>query len=305
TLFNSTDTGLRDLEAKAAALAKHPHTMTEKEMHTFLGARFLASEYSTGNTHQGRIDSLGLDENGCPVIIEYKRHTNENVINQGLFYLDWLLDHKAEFELLVMKQLGNEASDGIEWSGTRLLCIAEDYTKYDVHAVQQINRNIELLRYKLFDKDLLLLELANVVSAGTNDSQATKGNETTASTKDDKTHLERVADCSPKLRALYDEIKSYALSLGDEVQEKTLKHYIAFRTIKNFLCADVLPKKDPKITIWLKLDPQEFVNEENKKFFRDVTNIGHFGTGNLEVHIRTQADLEKAKPLIERSFKEN
>jgi RecB family endonuclease NucS len=48
---------------------------------------------STGKTHRGRIDSLGLDENGCPVIIESKRKLNENVINQGLFYLDWLLDH--------------------------------------------------------------------------------------------------------------------------------------------------------------------------------------------------------------------
>ena len=33
-----------------------------------------------------------IDENNSPVIIEYKRSTNENVINQGLFYLDWLHD---------------------------------------------------------------------------------------------------------------------------------------------------------------------------------------------------------------------
>lgn len=50
-------------------------------MQTFLGIRFLASEYETGKTHKGRIDSLGLDENGCPVIIGYKRAKNENVIN--------------------------------------------------------------------------------------------------------------------------------------------------------------------------------------------------------------------------------
>lgn len=50
------------------------------------------------------------------MIIEYKRALNENVINQGLFYLDWLMDHKAEFELLVLKQMGQEEADGIEWS---------------------------------------------------------------------------------------------------------------------------------------------------------------------------------------------
>jgi hypothetical protein len=48
-----------------------------------LGVRFLASEFVTSNG--GRIDTLGLDENGCPVVIlEYKRASNENVINQGL-----------------------------------------------------------------------------------------------------------------------------------------------------------------------------------------------------------------------------
>ena len=56
----------------------------------------------TGAKHRGRIDTLGLDENGCPVIVEYKRHNNENVINQGLFYPDWLFDHKADFRLLVI-----------------------------------------------------------------------------------------------------------------------------------------------------------------------------------------------------------
>ncbi|MDP0477357.1 hypothetical protein Q7685_24510, partial [Escherichia coli] len=71
--------------------------LIESHMEAFLGVRFLATEYSTGKTHKGRIDSLGLDENNTPVIIEYKRQSNENVINQGLFYLDWLLDHQAGF----------------------------------------------------------------------------------------------------------------------------------------------------------------------------------------------------------------
>lgn len=38
----------------------------------------------------------------------------KNVINQGLFYLDWLLDHKADFKLLVIDKLGMEAADNID-----------------------------------------------------------------------------------------------------------------------------------------------------------------------------------------------
>ncbi|HVI42985.1 MAG TPA: hypothetical protein VM577_20450, partial [Anaerovoracaceae bacterium] len=83
--------GACELPGRAVAVEKQLQTLFEAHMETFLGVRFLASEYATGKTHKGRIDSLGLDENGCPVIVEYKRHSNENVINQGLFYLDWLL----------------------------------------------------------------------------------------------------------------------------------------------------------------------------------------------------------------------
>jgi hypothetical protein len=95
----------------------------------FLGVRFLASEHSTGPVHGGRIDTLGIDEGGCPVIIEYKRATNQNVISQGLFYLDWLLDHKRDFQWLTMEVLGAETANSDDWSGPRLLCIAGHFTK--------------------------------------------------------------------------------------------------------------------------------------------------------------------------------
>ncbi|PIS41269.1 MAG: hypothetical protein COT25_04030 [Candidatus Kerfeldbacteria bacterium CG08_land_8_20_14_0_20_42_7] len=50
-----------------------------------LNINFLASEYSM--SFGGRIDSFGIDKNGSPVIVEYKRNQNDNVINQGLSYL--------------------------------------------------------------------------------------------------------------------------------------------------------------------------------------------------------------------------
>lgn len=137
-LFKIGKGNVVELEGHSAAVEKSLQLQLEAHLETFLGVRFLATEYSTGKTHGGRIDTLGLDENGCPVIIEYKRSLNENVINQGLFYLDWLMDHKAEFTLMVMERFDKETSQSIEWSSPRLLCIAGDFTKYDEHAVQQI-----------------------------------------------------------------------------------------------------------------------------------------------------------------------
>ncbi len=105
-LFRIVDGKAEELAGAGVALERSLQTLIEANMETLFGVRFLASEYSTGLKHGGRIDSLGIDENGSPVIFEYKRSVNESVINQGLFYLDWLLDHRAEFELRVMKHYG-------------------------------------------------------------------------------------------------------------------------------------------------------------------------------------------------------
>lgn len=308
-LFRYTADGAAELAGKAAAIEKRLQQLIESQMDTFLGVRFLASEYNTGAKHRGRIDSLGLDENGCPVIIEYKRHSNENVMNQGLFYLDWLLDHKADFRLLVMEKLGKEAAEKIEWSGTRLLCIAADFTRYDEHAVAQINRNIELIRYKLFGPDLLLFELVNAVTAdsGSGEGEATTGGKSgktpAPATLAMKTHADQLATATPELIALYETIRAYILAQGDDILEKQLKLYMAYRRLKNFVCMTLISREDPHVRLWLKLDPGSV--ELEKGFTRDVTEVGHWGTGDLEVVLRRQADFEKAKGLIERAYQEN
>ncbi|RDI98922.1 DUF91 domain-containing protein [Dyella solisilvae] len=301
-LFRISERSATELPGRTVALERQLQNLIEAQMVTFLGVRFLATEYATGKTHKGRIDSLGLDENGSPVIIEYKRHSNENVINQGLFYLDWLLDHQAEFRWLVMEKLGKETADSIDWSGTRLLCIAGDFTRYDEHAVQQIPRNIELLRYRLFADDLLLLELVNAVSV--TDATAVKPDAVPAVANakaggKDKSFDDQYAGALPETRELYDALASYVRSLGDDVQERRLKLYNAFRRLKNFVSVVMYPNKMLAI---LKVNPETVALEEG--FSRDVRQIGHWGTGDLELTLRTMADLEKAKPLLSRSYSE-
>lgn len=295
-LFRTENGVVTELEAQSATIEKDLQNQIERHMEDFLGIRFLASEYSTGKTHGGRIDSLGIDENNCPVIIEYKRSLNENVINQGLFYLDWLMDHKAEFTLLVMEHLGKEISDAIEWLSPRLLCIAGDFTKYDEHAVQQINRNIELIRYLRYGNELLLLELVNATTANT-EPQPSPGKNNKAIQY--KTVTEYLAQSPQPLQNLYEDLKAYLLALGDDVQLKTLKFYFAFKRIKNFACVEVHPGSN-KLLVFVKteLSPDQL----EKGFTRDVRNIGHFGTGNLEITIASHDDLEKAKPLLYKSY---
>ncbi len=303
----NANTQVEELTSKFAKLEKNLQALIEQQMETFLGVRFLATEYTT--TNKGRIDSLGLDENSCPVIIEYKRHSNENVINQGLFYLNWLLDHKADFQLLVMKVLGTEIAESIEWSGARLICIASDFNRYDEHAIQLIDRNIELIRYKYFSEDLLLLELVNAHSAKpAAKSQSTQLSSTPSNKKSTKerkdSHDGRKSNASEELINLYETVCDFALTLGDEVQRKELKFYTALKKIKNFASIQVwAPQQDPSLRIYLNLNPDEVKLSEGS--VSDMRNKGHWGTGDLEIIVRNIEELERAKPLIEKSFQQN
>lgn len=298
-LFRISDNKVSQVEGHSVSVEKSLQTLLESHLEAFLGVRLVKSEYATGKTHGGRIDTLGLDENDSPVIIEYKRSLNENVINQGLYYLDWLLDHKGEFTLLVQKQVDPKLTeDDIDWNGARLLCVAGEFTKFDEHAVKQIDRNIELIRYRSYGKELLLLELVNA-STG-NAEQAPSSPKSGRS--NENTVTDKLAKANTEIKDRFESLKAFAMALGDDVQVKTLKHYIAFKRIKNFAAVEIHPQ-DRTIIVFVKADFDHVRLEEG--FTRDVRKIGHFGTGDLEITIRSDDDLERAKPLIVKSYEDN
>jgi predicted transport protein len=287
-LFRIEGQDVRSIEPKSVELERKIQNLIERNLEELLGITFLESEYSTGERHGGRIDTLGIDENYAPVIIEYKKHKNTNVINQGLYYLDWMMDHKAELEQLVEKQIQNDRE--IEWNTPRLVCIAPDFTKYDSHAVEQIDQNIELMRFKQYQNDILVLELLNVVEAS--GSQSSGG-------RDYKGVSHYHDQASDKLEKLFEEFEDYTFSLGDDVQKKELKYYYAYKRIQNFVCLEFKPKDD-RLLLHLSLDPESI--EDIPEIARDTSDIGTYGTGDLEITIKSEDDLETAKPLIERSY---
>ena len=295
-LFRTNADEVTQLEGHSVALEKSLQSLMEKNLDVFLGIRFLATEHSTGKTHGGRIDTLGIDENGCPCIIEYKRSSNENVINQGLYYLDWLLDHKGAFELLVLKSLGQEAADAIEWSSPRLLCIAGNFTKYDGHAVQQINRNIELIKYVRYGDEFLLLDRVNSVQATSSPDRASADRKPDAPRR---TVADHIKEASAELTDLFEQLKATCMGFGDDVEMKILKQYVAFRRLKNFASANVRATSG-QIVLYVKVNPDQTELEEG--FTRDVRSIGIWGTGDLEILIRNQHDLERALPYLQMSY---
>lgn len=310
-LFKLNNDKVEELTAVSFTLEKPLQTLIEHNLEEIFGITFLATEYSTGKNHRGRIDTLGIDEDNCPVIIEYKRSESENVINQGLFYLDWLMDHKAAFELLVMKQLGKDYVEEIEWSSPRLLCIANDFKKYDEHAVKQINRNIELIRYRKFNEGMLLFELVNSQTATRyaqtdnrkkNTSQRTlRGADDKRKNSGQKTFREHLEQADSELTDLYHSIDDFILGLGDDVQVKQLQRYRAYNRIKTLVRLIIKPQTK-HITLYLRLDPKKENLEDET--ITDASDW-HVGACRLRLKISTIDDFEKRKGLIIKSYEMN
>lgn len=130
----------------------------EKHLRTLIGVEFLASEHPTGERHNRRIDTLGIDGAGRPVVIEYKRRQDENVINQGLDYVAWLEDHQAEFRELVREELGVGRVTDIDFGTPRLLCVAGEFPRQDQIAAENSRRRVELLRYRRYGDAYVAVE---------------------------------------------------------------------------------------------------------------------------------------------------
>lgn len=76
---------LDPVEQTNFSIEKELQTLIEKNLEVVFNCRFVASEFSTGALHAGRIDSLALSEENNPVIIEYKKVESSELINQSLF----------------------------------------------------------------------------------------------------------------------------------------------------------------------------------------------------------------------------
>ncbi len=283
----NNDGNMKQLKKKDFNLEKELQSLVEDNLKELFGITFLATEYSTGERHGGRMDTIGIDENNSPVILEYKRNKNQNIINQALFYLDWLVDHKSAFELLVRDKLNQKIE--IDWSSPRVLCIAEEFNKYDTYAVDQMKRPIELIQYRIFEDELFALDILTA-------AEESKGNNKSSKNKDYSVDYHK-KNGSERIKKLFDEIRDFTLELADDVVESPRKFYIAYRIIRNFLCIDIHKEH---LLIYLRIEPTE-VNLEHQ-MIRDVSEIGHFGTGNVEVRVEREDDIELAKQLIEKAY---
>ena len=267
--------------------------LIEKNLKDVLGMYFLASEYRTLG---GRIDSLAVDSDGAPVIIEYKRNKNDNIINQSLSYLKWLTAQQPGFfEMLMQKQLHKDVFDNIrlDWKHPRVICIAEAFSQFDIDTVAIVPLRIELFKYRIYEGGLFSIEAVTLNEMQMNLVESAKMMpvETIQSIT---TAMKEQSSASHLIRSLFDELRERILGLDQYIIEKAGKRHISFRLTKNFV--EILIRKDRLV---IDLRPIDYIDPKGM-----VERIAenYTVTMNRRITLASASDLDYVFSIIEQSY---
>jgi len=303
-LFGISDGNLSSIAQIDFSSEKALQTLIEANLEVVFNSRLVASEFPTGPQHGGRIDTLAISEDNSPVIIEYKKPASSELINQSLFYLSWINDHRGDFEMAVQKTVKKKVE--VDWSHVRVICIAPNYKKFDLYAVQVMGADIELWTYRFYKQFIYLEEvLQKSYASATAESPSDKnpimvaaGKKAAATRMTGQYSFEEHLSGKPeKIRDLALAIQEFIVGLDPAIEEVPKKLYIAYRISQNIVCMELHMQK---IILFLKLDTKVVTGPAG--ISRDVSSIGHFGTGDLEVTIKNASDFESAKPFIEKAY---
>lgn len=221
----------------------------EKNALDLLGITVIAANVRLSEEMFEEVETIGYDENHQIVVIEYRFGKFSSTINKGLVILDYIKNNQGKFKTFINERVGYDLGKEIKLSA-RLISIGDDYNHYDEYAIKQMPFDIELIKYQLFNKSILVLE-KNYQSAKIS-------------------ILENYNFKSKEESQLYKQISEFVLSLGDEVSEQRFDGYCGYRKIKNFLYLIF----DENIKLNIKLNNKyKSINIKNYKDFEKTQNL--------------------------------
>ena len=99
------------------------------------------------------------------------------------------------------------------------------------------------------------------------------------------------------IRPLFDALRKEVMSLDPCVSEEVLKLYVAYKAETNFI--DVIPLKS-RLRIMFNMRFHEL--HDPKQIGRDVTNLGRWGNGDVEVDFNDSDQMPYIMSLVRQSF---
>jgi uncharacterized protein with ParB-like and HNH nuclease domain/predicted transport protein len=100
-----------------------------------------------------------------------------------------------------------------------------------------------------------------------------------------------------KAKNLFERFRKEVLSLDSEISEEYLKLYIAYKLETNVV--DVVPQKD-KLKLYINIKFNEL--NDPKELCRDVSQIGHWGNGDVEVILESEEEIGYVIGLVRQAI---
>jgi len=282
------DSALKKVNRKEFNNEKELQYLIEKNLLYIMGIELIASEYPIPN---GRIDTLGLDEDRVPVIIEYKWKKDLSAIVQGLFYLDWVMQNKKPFESIVKDRIGKDIN--VNWSiQPRLVIIAQDFDIKELSAINQMGQSVELKKYSLYE-GLFDIEDVNIIKS----KRIPKPD--IESTESEKNTLEQLLKkATPEIHEIFSILRDKILSLSDAVWEKVGSCYCDYRTSSTF--ASIYIQRN-KLKVFIKMGDQKV--DDPQGICEPVPKTYGFGLLNTIFYISKKDQINYSMKLIMQAHK--
>lgn len=298
-IFSIQNAKLLPVREKAVDLEKTVQTLTEANLEAVFELQLLRSEFRIKNF---RIDSLAFDkETNAFVVIEYKRGGSFSVIDQGYAYLALMLNNKADFVLEYNDRTKQSLrKEDIDWSQSRVLFIANSFNTYQQNAIHFRDLPIELWEVRFFENSTVLYSRLASPEASESIKTISKSKTIEAVSKEVRVytlddHLNAAGD---KIKSVFLQLRERILALGDGIEERPKKFYIAYRRQSGFAYVEL---QKAKMKIHITVSRKEL--DDPRSITRDVTNIGHFGVGDTEISFDEGGDLNYVMSLIEQSYR--
>ena len=268
----------------------------EANLPAIMGLQLVKSEFTIKNK---RIDTLGFDQEAHAfVIVEYKRDKNHSVVDQGVSYLNLMLEYKADFIIEYNESLKqNLQRQDIDWSQTRVAFVSSAFTENQKQATNFKDLAIELWEVKRFENGSVIIDsIRKSVSAPSIKQIASQSETLKQVAREIKVYtedemLERGSDetCS-----LYEEFKNAILNLSPDIELHPKKEYIAFKKGKKNIVDITILKKSLKLWINLK----KGALDDAKMLTEDVSSKGHWGNGDYQLTVENNQNLEYIMSLV-------
>lgn len=278
---------LSQVARKEFANEEELQILVEENLQELLGIRLIAREYPIPN---GRIDTLGLDEDGLPVIIEYKWKKELSAVVQGLFYLDWVVQNKKPFESIVRDKLGKDVE--VDWSTQpRLLIIAQDFDVKELAAINQMGPRIELIKYSFYD-GLFSYEYVNIVESKSSSRRPSQEPEVI-----DHTLEKLLAKGTLESKEMFMSVREKILAISDAVWERVGGWYCDYRTVSTFASVNI---QKGRLKIYIKMGEKKLIDP--KGVCQDIPQSWGYGLLNKQFVISSAAEIEYAMSLIFQAY---